>query len=98
MVFCPYFALTLYLVVDDDPHSVHLFHFFPDRVFNETGNIDSKLSREWKKEFKDIVHEQMKDYVTKLGDNSSFLKNASVTSRNQNLTSHRGQKYTTNEL
>eukprot|EP00957_Ditylum_brightwellii_P090245 6873241-Ditylum_brightwellii.AAC.1 len=64
MEFCPYFALSLYLVVDNDPHSVHLFHVFADRVFNKTGDVDSKESREWKKEFKDIVLEQMKDYVT----------------------------------
>eukprot|EP00957_Ditylum_brightwellii_P054484 4128460-Ditylum_brightwellii.AAC.1 len=46
MEFCPYFALALYLVVDDDPHSVHPFYFFADRVFNETGDVDSKVSRE----------------------------------------------------
>jgi hypothetical protein len=46
MAFCPYFALALYLVGDDDPHSVHLFHFFADRVFNETGDVESKVARE----------------------------------------------------
>jgi len=98
MAFCPYFALALYLVVDDDPHSVHLFHFFADRVFNETGDVESKVAREWRKEFKDIVLDQMEDYVTRFGDKSSCLKNASITSLNQSLTSHCGRKYTMNEL
>eukprot|EP00957_Ditylum_brightwellii_P024010 1810225-Ditylum_brightwellii.AAC.1 len=94
MLFCPYFALALYLVVDDDPLSVHLFHFCADRVYKETGDIDSTVSREWRKELKDIVLDQMEDYVTMFGDNNSCLKSASVTSLNQNFTSHCGQKYT----
>eukprot|EP00957_Ditylum_brightwellii_P176730 13461373-Ditylum_brightwellii.AAC.1 len=76
MAFCPYFALPLYHVVGDDPRSVHLFYFFADRVFNQTGDVDSKVSREWRKEFKNIVLEQIEDYVTWFGDNSSFLKSA----------------------
>jgi hypothetical protein len=40
----------------------------------------------------------MEDYVTRFGDNSLCLKNASITSLNQILTLHSGQKYTMNEL
>eukprot|EP00957_Ditylum_brightwellii_P006481 491339-Ditylum_brightwellii.AAC.1 len=63
MAFSPYFALALCLVVDNDPRSLHLFHFFVDRVFNERGDIDYKVSREGKKEYKELVVDQMKDSI-----------------------------------